>query len=117
MFILDRRTGHSLFPYNEVSVPPTPADAAFQKPWPTQPESSIESLTEHSVEPPLPAGYAAAPQWTTVQPTPLAFQPLFDGGMEWPPAAYSPRTHFIYSHARYVPFSFGVTDDPANDAN
>jgi quinohemoprotein ethanol dehydrogenase len=117
MFILDRRTGHSLYPYQEVSVPPTPLDAAFQHPWPTQPQSSIESLTEHSAELPLPAGYAAAPQWTTVQPTPLAFQPLFDGGMEWPPAAYSPRTHFIYSHARYVPFSFGVTDDPANDAN
>jgi quinohemoprotein ethanol dehydrogenase len=117
MFILDRRTGDSLYPYKEVSVPTTPPDAAFQHPWPTQPQSSIESLTEHSVELPLPAGYTAAPQWTTVQPSPLAFQPLFDGGMEWPPAAYSPRTHFIYSHARYVPFSFGVTDDPAKDAN
>jgi alcohol dehydrogenase (cytochrome c) len=116
MFILDRRTGHSLFPYKEAPIPPTPPDAAFQKPWPTQPESSIESLTEHSAGT-LPAGYTAAPMWTTVQPTPLAFQPIFDGGMEWPPAAYSPRTRFIYSHARYVPFDFGVTDDPANDAN
>jgi len=114
MFILDRRTGHSLFPYNEVSVPTTPA---FQHLWPTQPESSIESLTEHSAELPLPAGYTAAPMWTPVQPTPLVFQLLFEGGMEWPPAAYSPRTHFIYSHARYGPADVGVTDDPAKDAN
>lgn len=112
MFILDRRTGKSLYPYQEVPVPPTPPDAAFQNPWPTQPESSIESLTEHSAELPLPAGYTAAPQWTPIQPTPMVFQPIFDGGMEWPPAAYSPRTHFIYSHARYAPLDLGIVYNP-----
>jgi PQQ-dependent dehydrogenase (methanol/ethanol family) len=114
MFVLDRRNGKSLFPYKEVPVPTTPA---FQHPWPTQPESSIESLSEHIAESPLPAGYTAAPQWTPVQPTPFVFQPLFDGGMQWPPAAYSPRTHFVYSHSRYLPGDLGVTDSPANDAN
>jgi alcohol dehydrogenase (cytochrome c) len=114
MFVLDRRNGKSLFPYKEVPVPTTPA---FQHPWPTQPESSIESLSEHIAESPLPAGYTAAPQWTPVQPTPFVFQPLFDGGMQWPPAAYSPRTHFVYSHSRYLPGDIGVTDSPANDAN
>jgi len=117
MFIVDRRTGESLYSYKEVPIPPTPAEAAFQHPWPTQPVSSIESLTEHQAELPLPAGHTAAPQWTTVQPTPLVYQPIFDGGMEWPPAAYSPRTHFVYSHARYLPADFGVTDSPANDVN
>ncbi len=111
-FILDRRTGKSLFPWAEVAVPPTPASAAWQVPWPTQPESSIESLTEHSAESPLPAGYIAAPQWTAIQPTPMVYQPIFDGGMEWPPAAYSPRTHFIYSHARYAPWDLGITYSP-----
>jgi quinohemoprotein ethanol dehydrogenase len=114
-FILDRRTGKSLFPYSEVPVPPTPADAAFQHPWPTQPVSSIETLLEHSAELPLPAGYTAAPMWTTMQPTPLVYQPWADG-VEWPPAAYSPRTHFLYSHARYSPLDVGITDNPANDA-
>jgi outer membrane protein assembly factor BamB len=33
--------------------------------------------------------------------------------MEWPPAAYSPRTHFIYSHANYSPANLGV--DEANN--
>ncbi|HEV7613657.1 MAG TPA: PQQ-binding-like beta-propeller repeat protein [Steroidobacteraceae bacterium] len=113
MFILDRRTGQSLHPYKEVPVPTTPV---FQHPWPTQPESSIESLTEHHAEA-LPPGFIAAPQWTPVQPTPLVFQPIFDGGMEWPPAAYSPRTHFVYSHARYVPADIGITDNPAGNAN
>jgi alcohol dehydrogenase (cytochrome c) len=110
MFILNRRTGESLFPYQEVPVPTQPA---WESPWPTQPVSSIEPLTELSAELPLPAGYTAAPEWTPYQPGPLVFQPWADGGMEWPPAAYSPRTHFIYSHARYLPVDLGV--DEANN--
>jgi alcohol dehydrogenase (cytochrome c) len=119
MFILNRRTGESLFPYQEVSVPTEPA---WQSPWPTQPVSSIESLTEHSAGPcvaivsgcvPVPPGIVPAAQWAPYQPTPLAFQPWAGGGMEWPPAAYSPRTHFIYSHANYSPANIGV--DEANN--
>jgi quinohemoprotein ethanol dehydrogenase len=113
MFILDRASGEPLFPYNEVAVPPTPANAAFQKPWPTQPESSIEPLTQHLATG-LPAGYIAAPQWTTPGPTAQTFQPYYTGGMEWPPAAYSPRTHMIYSHANYVPITASSTYDPTN---
>jgi alcohol dehydrogenase (cytochrome c) len=119
MFILDRRTGQSLFPISEVQVPTVPA---WESPWPTQPQSSIESLTQHSIEPciaivagctPVPAGIVAAAQWAPYQPTPMAFQPWAGGGMEWPPAAYSPRTHFIYSHANYSPANLGV--DEANN--
>ncbi len=113
-FILDRSTGQSLFPYSEVAVPTTPA---WQHPWPTQPESSIETLSAHEYEGPVPAGYTAAKQWTPVQAKPFVFQPIFDGGMQWPPAAYSPRTHYLYSHARYAPGTLGVTDDPAADKN
>jgi quinohemoprotein ethanol dehydrogenase len=115
MWILDRASGQSLFPYQEVAVPPTPANAAFQHPWPTQPESSIESLTEHQATG-LPAGTIAAPMWTAVQPTPLPLQPEEYGGVEWPPAAYSPRTHMIYSHARYEPIDIGVTNNAATNA-
>jgi quinohemoprotein ethanol dehydrogenase len=116
MWILDRASGESLFPYNEVAVPPTPAEAAFQHPWPTQPESSIESLTPH-IATGLPAGYTAAVMYTTEGPTPQVFQPWASGGMEWPPAAYSPRTHMIYSHARYNPLNVGVTNAAADPAN
>jgi quinohemoprotein ethanol dehydrogenase len=116
-WILDRASGESLFPYEEVAVPPTPANAAFQNPWPTQPVSSIESLTEHAVEPgSLPAGVAAIPMWTTIGPTPQALQPYNSGGMEWPPAAYSPRTNMLYSHARYAPITRAVTSAGARPA-
>jgi quinohemoprotein ethanol dehydrogenase len=116
-WILDRATGKSLFPYQEVAVPPTPANAAFQNPWPTQPVSSVESLTEHAVEPgSLLAGVAAIPMWTAIGPTPNALQPYNSGGMEWPPAAYSPRTHMLYSHARYAPVTRAVTSTGARIA-
>jgi quinohemoprotein ethanol dehydrogenase len=114
VWILDRASGESLFPYTEVPIPPIPHcpscpnESAFQHPWPTQPVSSIGSLTEHQATG-LPAGFTAAPMWATIGPTPLVFQPVFNGGMEWPPAAFSPRTNMLYSHARYSPFALGVT--------
>jgi alcohol dehydrogenase (cytochrome c) len=114
MWILDRASGESLFAYDEVAAPPTPANAAFENPWPTQPVSGIQSLTEHLATP-LPAGYTAAPMWTTPGPTPMVFQPVFGGGMEWPPAAYSPRTNMVYSHSNYSPLAYGVANDPATD--
>jgi PQQ-dependent dehydrogenase (methanol/ethanol family) len=111
VWILDRASGEPLFPYDEVAIPPTPATAAFQHPWPTQPVSSIGTLVEHQATA-LAAGYTAAPMWSTIGPTQQVFQPIFGGGMEWPPAAYSPRTHMLYSHARYNPYALAVA---AND--
>jgi quinohemoprotein ethanol dehydrogenase len=115
MWILDRASGEPLIPYQEVAIPPTPADAAFQLPWPTQPVSSIESLTAHQATE-LPAGDTAAPMWTTTGTTPVVYQPYFNGGMEWPAAAYSPRTHMIYSHANYSPWNIGTTNAATNYA-
>jgi quinohemoprotein ethanol dehydrogenase len=104
MWILDRASGEPLFPYEEVAIPPTPANALFENPWPTQPVSSIGTLVEHVADADtLPAGVIAAPMWTTVGTTIQVFQPTGSGGMEWPPAAYSPRTNMIYSHAKYNP--------------
>jgi quinohemoprotein ethanol dehydrogenase len=107
MWILDRASGEPLIPYQEVAVT-SPANAAFQNPWPTQPVSSIETITQHQATE-LPAGYTAASYGTVPGPTEQVFQPAFNGGMEWPPASYSPRTGFIYSHASYVPFDLAVT--------
>jgi quinohemoprotein ethanol dehydrogenase len=111
-FILDRASGESLFPYQEVAVPPTPASAAFQHPWPTQPVSSIESLAEHQVEPgTVPPGAVAVPEFSTPGPTMASFQPNAGAGYEWYPAAYSPRTHMMYSHALYSPWVVSTTDN------
>jgi len=112
MWILDRASGESLYAYNEVAVPPTPASAAWQNPWPTQPQSSIESLTQHQTAT-LPAGYTAAPMWNTMGPTPMVYAPWASGGMEWPPAAYSPRTKFVYSHANNTGSNVAVLDSAA----
>src|ERR1700728_2570759 len=104
-FILDRASGESLFPYEEVAVPPTPANAAFQHPWPTQPVSSIESLAELIAEPgSVPAGVVRAPsQFATPGPTAQVFQPNLTAGYEFAPPAYSPRTQMMYSHAINAP--------------
>ena len=110
VWLLDRASGEPLFPYDEVAVPPTPADAAFENPWPTQPQSSIESLTEQLVNQALPAGYTYAPMWTVPQPQPKATR--FET-VEWSPAAYSPRTNLIYSHARYSPGIYTSNNDAA----
>jgi quinohemoprotein ethanol dehydrogenase len=113
-FILDRASGESLFPYEEVAVPPTPAAlAAYQHPWPTQPVSSIESLVEFGIEPGtlLPAGAVAVPQFTTPSPTAQVYQPDLVAGYEWYSRAYSPRTHMIYSPALYLPTMVSVDND------
>jgi len=116
MFVLDRASGEPLTPTQEVAIPPTPAAAAFQLPWPTQPESSIESLIPHQADATtLANGAVAAPMWTTTGPTPMVYQPWASGGMEWPPAAYSPRTNMIYSHARYNPANIGTNNDAATN--
>jgi quinohemoprotein ethanol dehydrogenase len=104
-FILDRASGESLFPYQEVAVPPAPAAvAAYAHPWPTQPVSSIESLARFTVDPAsVPPGAVAVPEFTPPSPTAQVYQPGFVSGYEWFPAAYSPRTHMIYSPAIYHP--------------
>jgi quinohemoprotein ethanol dehydrogenase len=104
-FILDRASGESLFPYEEVAVPPTPAAvAAYAHPWPTQPVSSIESLARFTVDPAsVPPGAVAVPEFTPPSPKAQVYQPGFVAGYEWFPAAYSPRTNMIYSPAIYHP--------------
>jgi alcohol dehydrogenase (cytochrome c) len=117
MWVLDRASGEPLFPYQEVAVPPAPASAAFQLSWPTQPESSIQPIAEQVAEPgSLPPGAVAAPMWATTGLTPQVYQPWASGGMEYGPAAWSPRTHMIYSHAKYSPSNIGTTNTPANYA-
>jgi len=39
----------------------------------------------------------------------------FGGGVQFPPAAFSPRTHFLYSHARYQTGNYGTTNDAATN--
>jgi hypothetical protein len=75
-------------------------------------------LVEFGLEPgtPVPAGAVAVPQFTTPSPTAQVYQPDLVAGYEWFSAAYSPRTHMIYSHAIYSPSVVSVENN-FNTAN
>jgi PQQ-dependent dehydrogenase (methanol/ethanol family) len=123
-FILDRRTGDPIFAVTEQSVP---AGATFQMAKPTQPYSAVEPITPLSFdqltpeEQPDTAAITAAfpsflapgqtevvlsPQYTPPDETLRLIMPGDNGGCEWNPAAYSPRTKYVYYGARHDPDVF-----------
>lgn len=107
-YILDRRTGEPIFPVTEVPVPSGPA---FQNAAPTQPFSAVEPLTPLTFVRPTPTDFEGEPITLSPQYTPpdevlRLIVPGDDGGCEWNPAAFSPRTKFIYYGTRYEPTLF-----------
>jgi quinohemoprotein ethanol dehydrogenase len=117
-YILDRRNGEPIFPVNEVSVPTQPS---WQNASPTQPVSAVEPLTPLDFVPgtidttKLTAafpGIQLAPEWTLPQEQLYLIVPGDDGGCEWNPAGYSPRTGYVYYGTRYEPTTFQTS--PSN---
>jgi alcohol dehydrogenase (cytochrome c) len=123
-YILDRVTGEAIFPVAEVPVPSGPG---FQKAAPTQPFSAVEPLTPLRFDQLSPAempnttvinatfsglfapgqtGVVLSPQYTPPDETLRLIMPGDDGGCEWNPAAFSPRTKFVYYGARHEPHLF-----------
>jgi quinohemoprotein ethanol dehydrogenase len=115
-YILNRRNGEPIFPVKEVKVPVTPA---WQNAWPTQPVSSVEPLTPMDFVPgtidksKLPKDLILAPQYSIPNEHPILIAVGDDGGCEGVPAAFSPRTKFIYYGARYEPARYHTF--PANE--
>ncbi len=126
-FILDRRTGQPIFPVTEQPVPASGAAAAFQIAAPTQPYSAVEPMTPlrfdqlTDEEQPDTAAITAAfstflaqgqtevvlsPQYTPPDETLRLIMPGDNGGCEWNPAAFSPRTKYVYYGARHDPDVF-----------
>jgi quinohemoprotein ethanol dehydrogenase len=126
-FILDRRTGDPIFAVTEQPVPASGAGAAFQIAAPTQPYSAVEPMTPlrfdqlTADEQPDTAAITAAfpsflapgqtevalsPQYTPPDDTLRLIMPGDNGGCEWNPAAYSPRTKYVYYGARHDPDVF-----------
>jgi len=105
-YILDRRDGTPLHPVTEVPVPST--QPAWQHAWPTQPASAVEPIIPRSVVF-TPPGFTSAPEYTPPQPQELVMQPGPDGGAEWTPDAFSPRTGFIYRNERYLPTAYSTS--------
>ncbi len=112
---------------NEKPVPTGGVGAAFQNAAPTQPYSAVEPLTPLKFdqlkpeEQPDTAAITAAfstflapgqtevalsPQYTPPDETLRLIMPGDNGGCEWAPAAFSPRTKFVYYGARHDPDVF-----------
>jgi PQQ-dependent dehydrogenase (methanol/ethanol family) len=103
-YILDRRNGKPIFPVVEV---PVPQDPAFQHAAKTQPFSvAVEPLTPLTFVRPNDTGFPAVPQYTPPGEKEFVMVPGDDGGCEWGPAAFSPRTKFVYYGTRYEPTTF-----------
>jgi alcohol dehydrogenase (cytochrome c) len=124
-YILDRRDGQPIFPVTEQPVPTTPA---WQCPAATQPIPATEPLIPLDIEVHIP-GVKEGPIYTAPdEGDPVLIQPGYESGMEWPPAAYSPRTRYVYvSTGGYQPWltrvtrevlnSLGGTPEPVIDGN
>jgi quinohemoprotein ethanol dehydrogenase len=126
-YILDRRTGEPIYKVTEEPVPPSGPGAAFQNAAATQPVSAVEPLTPlrfnqlTAEEQPDKAAITAAfssflapgqkevvlsPEYTPPDETLRLIMPGDNGGCEWAPAAYSPRTKYVYYGARHDPDVF-----------
>ena len=103
-YILDRTSGAPIFPVVEVHVP---QDPAFQHAALTQPFSvAVEPLTPLTFVRPNDTGFPPRIQYTPPGEEEFVMVPGDDGGCEWGPAAFSPRTNFVYYGTRYEPTTF-----------
>lgn len=109
-YILDRRTGKPVFPVTERRVPAAPK---WQHAWPVQPISSVQPLTPQSVSY-TPPGLTSAAEFTPPTKHPRLIQPGADGGCEWMPPAYSPRTGDVYYETRYLPALYTANKNKPN---
>ncbi|MES2473405.1 MAG: PQQ-binding-like beta-propeller repeat protein [Pseudomonadota bacterium] len=127
LFVLDRVTGKSLFPIEEMATPPStvPGESAAA----TQPMSRIpapfarQQLTEEMLTNRTPEANAwARSQFRTFHndgpfaPMRLGQQtiafPGFDGGAEWGGAAADPKRAIIYVNANDIAWTGGLSEAP-----
>jgi quinohemoprotein ethanol dehydrogenase len=109
LYILDRRNGTPIYPVTEVPVPTT--NPPYQNAFPTQPHSAVAHLTPFNCIKPNTSGIPCPPRYTPPSEVVELQQPGAQGGGEWVAAAYSPRTHFLYSPVRYEPTSYVTHPD------
>ena len=109
-YILDRRNGSPVF---DVTETPVPTDPAWQHPSPTQPIPATQELIPHEVSGQVVISDAVTAKfYTPPQEQPLIMQPGAESGSEWPPAAFSPRTGYVYVPAGgYEPWYYKSAPD------
>ena len=113
LYMLNRKTGKPLFPSPEKPVP----QSTVEKTWPTQPIPSVGAFTPHG--PPSASQIARVKKqrtgtakklaieiakniYTPVSTTKMTiYAPGPEGGDNWEPSSYNPKTHMFYVCAAY----------------
>lgn len=117
VYVLDRRTGRSLFPLGRRKVPPSPVDGerlAETQPYPLKPPPfTRQGLTEAMLTTRTPEAHAAVLErfralgsGMFAPPTErgVIVFPGFDGGAEWGGAAFDPDSALLYVNANEMPW-------------
>ncbi len=118
VFVLDRKTGTSLFPVEERQAPPSPVDgeraAATQRHPLAPPPFTRQHLTEDMLTTRTPEAraavlaefrrYRSGPLFTPPSPDGLIVFPGVDGGAEWGGGAFDPDTGLLYVNANEMPW-------------
>ncbi len=125
VYILDRATGQPILGINETKVPQLKGAAAkYANISKTQPSrsatrSAAQCSTRKVWSAPAPDGHPYkvgcifTPYAVTPQGSFLASAPSAEGGVDWPPSAFSPQTHYIYLCTR-VSAGSGLGAIPVN---
>lgn len=114
LFILDRVTGQPVHPIKET---PVPTDNAIpgEQPWPTQPipytasgkpMEPVSPTTPLEIPPERLEKFKIVPLYSPVRPENI-FAPGMQGGSNYSPVSYSPRTGLLYVNAIDQPQNSG----------
>jgi quinoprotein glucose dehydrogenase len=128
VYVLDRRTGTSLFPIGRRRVPPSPIEGeqlAETQPYPLKPPPfARQGLTEAMLTRRTPEAHAAVlerfRQFGTGMFAPptergIIVFPGFDGGAEWGGAAFDPDAALLYVNSNEMPWIVRLI--PNNDTS
>ena len=128
VYVLDRRTGTSLFPIEQRRVPPSPIEGeqlAETQPYPLKPPPfARQGLTEAMLTRRTPEAHAAVlerfRQFGTGMFAPptergIIVFPGFDGGAEWGGAAFDPEAALLYVNSNEMPWIVRLI--PNNDTS
>lgn len=130
VFVFDRETGESLFPIEEVEVPPS--DLRGEETWPTQPAPqkpepfARQTFTEDDITNISPESHQAVLErfreirtenmWDPPSTQGTLIFPGFDGGAEWGGAAFDPETGVLYVNSNEMPWILEMVPlEPEND--
>ena len=128
VYVLDRRTGESLFPIEQRSVPASKVDGelvATTQPYPLEPPPfARQGLTEEMLTTRTPEAHAAVLErfrnyskgfWAPPSREGTIVFPGFDGGAEWGGTAFDPASGLLYVNSNEMPWIIRLI--PNNDTS